>query len=965
MSCSLLNRSSSRDLNGQWHFKVDREEVGEIDEWHKGGCVRERHIQVPHCWEIEFDDLRKYHGTAWYEREFLLEGDQTNERNILIFKAVDYLTKVWVNGSLAGEHECGFTPFEFDITPLVHHDRPNTLTLKVTEIEDLAPIPGGKQAWYGGVSGIWQDVLLETRGGIYTSDIFVIPDPDASKAAVQVTIMAPSPAAKEKYACRLTLTSPDRRTFSQQEEIALSESILQDFEFNIDDPILWEMDDPKLYEATVQILGGDGTVVDEASTEFGMRKVEAKGAYICLNDKPVYIIGVTDQPDTPDKNVYLPRYVPPTDNEFRLEIKLAQELGLNLLRKHVRPEYPRYLYWTDRTGMLIWEEPPHYNDPTEDAMRQFKSTLRDMVIRDRNHPSIITWGIFNESWGIKQINESEEQQQFVRELYDMVKDLDPTRPICDNSGGWGHDCGAFPEGSWPTYHHTKTDIYDIHQYLNAPAQHAKVKDWAATIPGGDKPVLASEFGQMNPPDMDKIRQRSGNRLPLWITTPSTHPPGHSHAFHMEEFEERFRTSGLKAVYGDMTTFHEAHAWNNFEGLKYHIEQVRKNPSVCGYFITSFCDAFQEPFGLLDYYREEKVFHTDMGNIQKPDLLFLDCSTFNFWPGEKFTAKVFLSHFSSDDLSDCTVKWHADDLDVQGEIKGVSVPATSVSEIGEVVFDIPEIDAAREARLEITLVRNGLELLSNYSKLYVYPEESRNPQTYTRMNVVAHELDMAARLRTSGYDIVDGFDVGVPLSIATSMDAALIQYVSDGGTALLLQEKPHIYKDLRLAIDRVAFLHGPFYHMTNSHSLFDRIPYANPLQWPFYKVCPDNAAATFDSVDTDDLLCSATGCWIKVHVVTECGTLEDDVALAIGKFSYGKGNILVCTFKLSGEYGNDPVATIMLNDLIQYASNGFEATTALPINSTDSLQSELKDAQERNNEYRVNELKELIKMFASK
>lgn len=117
LSCSLLNRSSSQDLNGQWNFRVDRDEIGEAEGWHKGGCVRDRHIHVPHCWEIEFDDLRRYHGTAWYEREFQIDDGQHDERIMLIFKAVDYLAKVWVNGNLAGEHVCGFTPFEFDITP--------------------------------------------------------------------------------------------------------------------------------------------------------------------------------------------------------------------------------------------------------------------------------------------------------------------------------------------------------------------------------------------------------------------------------------------------------------------------------------------------------------------------------------------------------------------------------------------------------------------------------------------------------------------------------------------------------------------------------------------------------------------------------------------------------------------------------------------------------------------------------
>ena len=626
IACSLLTRKDRVSLDGVWDFEEDPDDVGESGERFLSTQSWKRSARVPCPWELQFEDLRGYCGSAWYRRSFDIPNGFRGKRTFLVFQAVDYVAKVWVNGHLCGEHEGGFLPFKFDITPHLQ-DAANTLTVKVTEVDDLRAIPAGKQSWYSRFSGIWQEVFLEAAGEAFIEDLYAQPDIDNGKATVAARVFVPEDQASSEFSLNMVVESPDGAQVVRDVPVPAAKADEQrgvEVDFDFDEVMLWDLETPNLYSisATLQKWGEP---VDAVSDTFGMRKIEADGRYLRLNGKPIYIVGVTDQPDTPDRNVYKKEYSPPTDEEIKREIQTAKALGLNMLRKHVKCEHPRYLYWADRLGMLIWEEPPFFWTFGERTVELWTETLQGMIVRDRNHPSIVVWGLLNENWGVREQEWDDRQSQFARAAYELTKQLDPTRLIMGNSGGT----------------QVRTDLHDRHTYISAPERHEEFRDFWQKVRYAGKPVLATEFGLPGPPELDTLRAHHDGEMPWWITEPRKEGDRDLQSRYLLPFEGRYKKWGFDEQYDDYPAFKLAHGRHNFEGMKYEIEQIRQNPDIAGYLITSFFDAFSEPFGLLDYYGDLKPHYAELPRLQQQDLLIIETPRRSFWSGDECTLAVYV------------------------------------------------------------------------------------------------------------------------------------------------------------------------------------------------------------------------------------------------------------------------------------------------------------------------------------
>ena len=267
----------------------------------------------------------------------------------------------------------------------------------------------------------------------------------------------------------------------------------------IDDPILWDLDNPALYEVDAKLLDRKGAVVDVASTDFGMRKLEAKGPRIYLNDRPIYLFGGMDLMHV-GMNI-APAYQHPTDEEIRHEIALAKELGFNFIRKVGCLEDPRYMYWADRLGMLLMLMPPCMHQVTEESLERWFDEWRALIIRDRNHPSAFIWAPFNESFGLYydgnwDVLPGATARDIVERAYDEGKALDPTRPIIDNSNG--HGLG-----------HIKHDIDDGHPYYKL-SQYENCKRHMANLRATNRPVVITEFNpHIMVPDLERLKAEWG------------------------------------------------------------------------------------------------------------------------------------------------------------------------------------------------------------------------------------------------------------------------------------------------------------------------------------------------------------------------------------------------------------------------------------------------------------------------
>jgi hypothetical protein len=752
---TILNRDKLFVLDGRWHFKADPQDAGEAKGWYRDG-IRDRTCRVPSTWQIAFEDLRDYTGTGWFEREFTVASKHRGRRIAAVFCGVNYYAKVWINGQLAGQHEGGYIPFDVDLTRFVRFDEPNTITVKVTDPKHQLENPVGyQQIEFERMSGIWRQVWIETTGPTYVSDIYVAPDIDASLARVQVEVNAPPQAQQQTLGLDMRVSAEQAGEFVAEKRVVFAASgkpsrVTIVAEIPIKNPQLWTPATPHLYTLTAKLTDGK-TVVDSASRDFGMRKIDTHDVHIRLNNRPIFLRGAIDAGDVPDKNVNLPNYHAPTDEEIKRQVQTAKRLGFNVIRKHLIIDDHRYFDWADRLGLLVYGEPPYYWSITEKSRARWREQVAGWVRRDRSHPSVAFWALFNAASGLepmplvggigpKYVGDRpthEEQARIVREARAMVKGLDPTRPVLDTSGGKPFD----------------TEIVALmrygysgpHAYRKARAHHPALR--ADTAPGSPnqpeavrrrRPLICGELGgYVFFPDMEKFKRQWNGQTPWPIVRPAGLGWGNFRAMG-EGYAERFYEWGLDEAYGSFARFAEQHDWAAFRDLKFETEQLRKSPDVTGHLFTLYNSVGPFVHGLVDYDGSLRPFSQELAELQTPDLLILDWNKLNFWPGEEFRAGVSLSHYSQRDIDECVVKWTLagiDEVDIAGELTGISMEHVGVKQIGNIAFVVPRVAESTRLRLVAELYRGDERISRNYTDLYVYPQSLKRPGKQRKLNVV--------------------------------------------------------------------------------------------------------------------------------------------------------------------------------------------------------------------------------------
>lgn len=329
---------------------------------------------------------------------------------LLRFGAVDYACAVYVNGQQAGTHTGGYTPFALDITTLLH-DGENDLCLRVQDDPDCTQ-PRVKQywdrglmgCWYTPVSGIWQTVYLEAVGDYAMRFIHVTPDIDRHMFTAEIALDR-----QPRVALEAELTVSFGGKVRQSVRVSVCDRIVRvPVEMIVRGALdlfeLWAPGHPALYDLRVRLLR-DGVAVDQVDTYFGMRKIERRGGRIYLNNCPLYQKRILDQGYWPDSLI-----TPPSDEAIRLDLQYTLDFGYNGARKHQKLEDPRYYYWADKMGVLVWGEVPSPYDFSDDTVRDLTETMLSFIERDFNHPCIITWVPLNESWGVRQIYADKRQQ---------------------------------------------------------------------------------------------------------------------------------------------------------------------------------------------------------------------------------------------------------------------------------------------------------------------------------------------------------------------------------------------------------------------------------------------------------------------------------------------------------------------------------------------------------------------------
>lgn len=531
------------NLNGVWEFA----ETDDPDASFLKGEMPDR-ITVPFCRESELSGLGRkgFVDYVWYRRTIEIPESWEGLHTLLHIGACDWETTVWVNGRRVGFHRGGNSQFSFDLTDFLS-DGENTLVIRAYDDVRSGLQTAGKQSqreeshgiFYTRTTGIWQTVWLEAVNPVSIENFSVVPD--IGKGAFDIDFDL-----RGDFAGAVLIAE----AFLGDRSVGRAEAPARWRTTTIHLPLsekkLWSVDSPTLYTLRLRVVREKSTL-DEVASYGGLREITLRGRAILLNGEPVFQRLVLDQGFYPDGI-----WTAPSEGALIQDIKLSQSVGFNGARLHQKVFEPRFLYHADRLGYLLWGEYPSFgvdysNTATDEPILR---EWHEILLRDRNHPSIVGWCPFNET--------PPEAGRIQKLVVDLTQRLEPTRPVIETSG-WTHT-------------HLNPELLDAHDYNQNPETFKEKWD---------------RFFQINNPFPEKLKMPSGAdlRIPYFVS----------------EFGGIGWDVGGGWGYGDTPkTMDEFYA--RFEGL---VEALLENPNFFGYCYTQLTDVEQERNGVFTFDRKEK------------------------------------------------------------------------------------------------------------------------------------------------------------------------------------------------------------------------------------------------------------------------------------------------------------------------------------------------------------------------
>jgi beta-galactosidase/beta-glucuronidase len=573
----LLCRERWTSLDGAWQFAHDDADEGLASRWFDPGSgdAFSSTIEVPYPPESPASGIgaREFHPIVWYRRvvshsALVDDGDVEGRRVLLHFGAVDHSARVWLDGHLVASHVGGQSPFTADLTDVLEPGAgEHVLVVRAEDDPHALDQPRGKQdwreqphgIWYERTTGIWQSVWCETVPSQHVVDVAWTPDIAAAAVRAEVTV-ARVPA--RSLALELTLRLGD-------EVLAELTCTVTGPVTTVDIPVpalrngqdrarlVWTPESPQLLDVEVTLRDREsGRVVDLVASYLGVRTLSVGGGHFAVNGQPYYVRSVLNQGYRPQTHL-----ASRGSDELRGEVQSIKDMGFNAVRVHQKAEDPRFLFWADRLGLLVWAETAGAYAFSFTAVELLTREWLDLVRRYRSHPSVVTWVPVNESWGVQDIASVREQQAYARSLADLTRALDGSRPVMSNEG----------------WEHVDSDILGLHDYTVDPDHlRARYADREAVLrvalsvhgPQGRRPIL-SEPQRQAFLDGDS---------PLMITE-----------FGGISLSEDAESWG----YGQVTSSEEYASL--LMGL---FEALRASPEVVGFCYTQYMDTGQETNGLL-------------------------------------------------------------------------------------------------------------------------------------------------------------------------------------------------------------------------------------------------------------------------------------------------------------------------------------------------------------------------------
>ena len=430
-----FKRANYEILNGEWEFEFDFGNSGVNREMFKNSSVFSKKITVPFCVESELSGIgyKDFIPAVWYRKKINVTKEQLENRVFIIFGAVDFHAKLYVNEVEAGEHFGGYTTFRIELTKYLKEGE-NTLTLYVEDDTRSFMQARGKQSEefyshgcdYTRTTGIWQTVYLEFVKNDYIKNFKVYPNIENATLTITADLVGCGDFKATAFWDGKEVGVAESKVLGQTVTVTL----------NLTEKHLWEVGKGGLYSLTLNF--GD----DEVTSYFGLREVNLSDGVCKINGKPVFQRLILDQGFYPDGI-----YTAPTKEALKNDILLSMKAGFNGARLHQKIFEPLFLHYCDELGYIVWGEHGNrgLNWTKFESLRYFLLEIEEEIERDFNHPAIIGWCPYNETW---EIDRAFQDADVLRIVYRTVKALDKTRPCIDTSGNY----------------HVETDIFDVHDY---------------------------------------------------------------------------------------------------------------------------------------------------------------------------------------------------------------------------------------------------------------------------------------------------------------------------------------------------------------------------------------------------------------------------------------------------------------------------------------------------------------------
>lgn len=576
-----LVRSEWTDLCGEWAFAFDDDDRGLGERWYEvadpiDDRVFTQRIVVPFPPESKLSGIgdKDFHPVVWYRTVFHAPPLEEGGRLLLHFGAVDYHATVWVNGVLVGRHSGGHTPFSFELTGVLTEAGAQTIVVRAEDQPTDVSQPRGKQDWmpdphdifYDRTTGIWQPVWLEPVGPNHVATLHWTPDLPGCRVGAELRL---DKAPKEPVTVEVRLRSGDRELAN--ERVTVTDQVSH---FDVALPalrnqmtrgeLLWSPESPTLIDAEVVVSDAQGQTVDRLGSYLGLRSAGFRDGRFLLNGHPYFLRMVLEQGYWPESHL-----AAPDGDALRSEVEVIKELGFNGARVHQKVEDPRFLYWCDRLGLLVWGEMANAYVFSGRAVERLVTEWLDVIRRDHSHPCIVTWVPLNESWGVPDIVTEGDRQHYASALYHLTKALDPSRPVISNDG-------------WEL---TETDIVGVHDYS---------------------------------PDGDSLRER-------WGTPDAVHQmlhgagPGRKKVLLLGPGSPEYRKGQPVVIteFGGLSYAPDlGHGWPGYgtvsssdemmEGFTRIVSALLESTELAGFCYTQLTDTLQERNGLLDEKRVPKL-----------------------------------------------------------------------------------------------------------------------------------------------------------------------------------------------------------------------------------------------------------------------------------------------------------------------------------------------------------------------